>query len=328
MSVGMGLAAWTLVLACLPGYAQEAVLKAPQPAAKTSEATPNLNPAGQKPPAAKPLTVRSPYRKLAPGVLISIDPMQNLEESVSRHDVVELLAVDPKFDWAKDIAFRHDVWVLRFQFKPMRIIWVDVPERSGKMQRKPIWYMVYVVTNVGKVAHPEEDVKLKYETAEPRQLFQVQSVDRPIRFVPEFLLEGHQHMKPEEGFTKVYPDRVIPVAMAPIRSREDPRRRFLTSVEMCREIAVGESQWGVATWEDIDPRIVRFSVYVFGLTNAYRWKDVAGEYKPGDSVLKGRKLYRKTLQLNFWRPADPYFEHEEEIRYGVPGGVDYQWVYR
>ena len=34
--------------------------------------------------------------------MISIDPMRKLEESVSRHDVVELLAVDPKFDWAKD----------------------------------------------------------------------------------------------------------------------------------------------------------------------------------------------------------------------------------
>jgi hypothetical protein len=329
MPMGMRLAAWMLVLACSPGYGQDAAApKAPEPpAAKAGEAPPSVKPAGQTP-VAKPLTVRSPYRRLAPGVLISIDPMQKLEESVSRHDVVELLAVDPKFDWAKDIAFRHDVWVLKFQFKSMRIIWVDVPERSGKMQRKPIWYMVYVVTNVGKVLHPVQDVKLPYETAEPKQLYEVKSVDRPIHFVPEFVLEGHQHMKPQEGFTKAYPDRVIPVAITPIRAREDPRRKFLTSVEMCRDIAVGESLWGVATWEDIDPRIVRFSVYVFGLTNAYRWKDEPGEYKPGDSALKGRKLYRKTLQLNFWRPGDQYFEHEEEIRYGVPGGVDYEWVYR
>ena len=319
--MAMGLSVGILVLVGLPSYAQQAV--APPPPAKAGEAPPDVE-AG----AARPLTIRSPYRKLAPGVLVSIDPMQKIEESVSRHDVVGLLAVDPKFDWAKDIAFRRDVWVLRFQFKPMRIVWVDIPERSGKMQRKPIWYLVYVVTNVGKVLHPVDDVKLPYETAEPRQLFEVQTVDRPIHFVPEFLLEGHQHIKPDDGFTKVYPDRVIPVAMGPIRLREDPRRRFLTSVEMCRDIAVGESVWGVATWEDIDPRIVRFSVYVFGLTNAYHWKDEVGEYKPGDSPLKGRKLYRKTLQLNFWRPGDKYFEHEEEIRYGIPGGVDYEWVYR
>ena len=139
-------------------------------------------------------------------------------------------------------------------------------------------------------------------------------------------------MKDDAGFTKVYPDRVIPVAMDPIRLREDPNRRFLTSVEMCREIAVGETLWGVATWEDIDPRIVRFSIYVSGLTNAYKWKDekVGRRYvhQAGDPIGKGRKLYRKILKLNFWRPGDQYFEHEEEIRYGVPGGVDYQWVYR
>ena len=43
---------------------------------------------------------------------------------------------------------------------------------------------------------------------------------------------------------------------------------------------------------------------------------------------KGRKLYRKLLKLNFWRPGDQYNVNEDEIRYGVPGGVDYQWVYR
>jgi hypothetical protein len=297
-----------LALVCSPGHAQD------KPAAKPADT--------------KPLSTKSPYRTLAPGVLVDIDPMRKLEEAYSRHDMVGLLAVDPKFDWAKQIDFYQDVWVLKFQFKPMRMIWVDVPQPSGFMQRKPIWYMVYVVTNTGKVMHPVEGAKLPYETTDNKTLYEVKDVDRPVRFSPEFLLEGHQRMKEETGFTKVYPDRVIPVAMEPIRLREDPNRKFLTSVEMCREIAVGESLWGIAAWEDIDPRIVRFSVYVFGLTNAYRWKDVPGEYKPGDSNLKGRKLYQKVLKLNFWRPADPYFEHEEEFRYGVPGGVDYEWVYR
>ncbi len=320
MSVWTWLATLTLVLACSQGYGQDvAAPKAPeQPVAK----------AGEKQPAAKPLSVKSPYRNLAPGVLIAVDPMRTLAETVSRHDMAGLLAVDPKFDWAKDITFHRDVWVLKFQFKPMRMIWVDVPQAGGNMERKLIWYMVYEVTNPGKIMHPVEDVKLSYETSDKRELYEVKTVDRPVRFVPEFLLEGHQEMKDNPLTTKVYPDRVIPVAMEPIRLREDPRRKFLTSVEMCREIAVGESLWGVATWEDIDPRIVRFSVYVFGLTNAYRWRDEPGEYKPGDSPLKGRKRYQKALKLNFWRPGDQYFEHEEEIRYGIPGGVDYEWVYR
>ncbi|MCE5268809.1 MAG: hypothetical protein LLG00_13090 [Planctomycetaceae bacterium] len=276
--------------------------------------------------AQKPVSARPRYRLLVPGVMQSVDPMRALEESVSRHDVVELLAADPKLDWAKDIPFRRDIWALSLQFKPVRMIEVDMPQPSGMMQRKTIWYMVYSVTNTGKVMHPTNDAQLGYDTFEKKPLYQVQMVDRAVRFAPEFLLEGRQHMD-KTGFTKLYPDRVIPVAMVAIRHREDPQRKFLSTVDMCREIAVGETLWGIATWEDIDPRVVRFSVYVSGLTNAYRWKDVPGEHKKGEAA-SGRRLYRKTLELNFWRPGDPFYEHEEEIRYGIPGGVDYRWVYR
>jgi hypothetical protein len=329
LSVWAWLAAATLCVAYSQGYAQ-------QPAAP---AGPAAKPSGEKQPAARPVT-KSPYRPLAPGVMQTVDPMRALDETVSRHDVVELLALDPEFPGAKappkfpeaKPPFRRDIWVLDFQFKPVRMIRVDIPQPSGFMQRKLIWYMVYSVTNTGKILHPVEDVDLTYDTFDKRQLYGVKTEDRPIRFKPEFLLEGHQRMKDDVGFTKVYPDRVIPVAIDPIRLREDPKRRFLTSVEMCREIAVGETLWGVATWEDVDPRIVRFSIYVSGLTNAYTWKDekVGDRYvhQPGDPIGKGRKLYRKVLKLNFWRPGDQYFEHEEEIRYGMPGGVDYRWVYR
>jgi hypothetical protein len=318
LSVWASLAAFLLASICARVCAQEG----------TAAAAPAAKPAAQNPPAPATPSTRSPYRPIAPGVMKTVDPMRVLDETVSRHDIVELLAVDPKFDWAKDIPFRHDIWVVDFQFKPMRMIKVDIPQPSGKMQQKLIWYMVYSVTNTGKTMHPVEEVDLPYETAEKKQLYKVVAEDRPIQFTPEFLLEAQVRLDRGGTVTKVYPDRVIPVAIGPIRSREDPNRRFLTSVEISRKLAVGETQWGVATWEDIDPKTYQFSVYVVGLTNAYRWKDDPGEYKPGDMVGKGRKLYRKILKLNFWRPGDPYFEHEEEIRYGVPGGVDYEWVYR
>jgi hypothetical protein len=335
MPVGTWLSAVMWVMACSQGHGQNAAGESGSANDVRELANPrNLSLIADQPaakPGQKPIAVKSPYRPLAPGVLISIDPIRALAETVSWQDAVGLLAVDPKFDWAKEIAFRRDIWVLRFQFKPVRMMWVDVPQPSGYMQRKPIWYMVYVITNTGKIMHPVQvpyEPFDKKELYDKKQLYEVQEVDRPVRFVPEFVLEGHQHMKGDEGFTKAYPDRVIPVAMDPIRLREDPNRKFLTTVGMCREIAVGESVWGVAAWEDIDPRIVRFSVYVFGLTNAYRWKDEPSEYKPGPSTLTARKLYRKVLKLNFWRPADRYSEREDEIRYGVPEGVDYEWVYR
>ena len=334
MSVWACLAALMFVLTCSPALGDDEDAAQP-PAAKP--------PAEKQPvPASK-----TPYRKLAPGVMISIDPMRVLEESVSRHNVVELLAVDPKFDWAKDVPFRRDIWALEFQFKPVRMIWIDIPQPSGYMQRKLIWYVVYSVTNTGNVMHPVESEDLPYETADKRQLAKVEMVDEPVRFAPEFLLEAQVRRPDKSILNKVYQDRVIPVAMGPIRLREDPHRRFLTTVEMFRELKVGETRWGIATWEDIDPKTFKFSIYVIGLTNAYRWTDQDGEYKKGDSLGKGRKLYRNTLKLNFWRPGDQYYEHDEEIRYGVPqdllpkdrtgqpklpdglhGGTDYEWVYR
>jgi hypothetical protein len=96
--------------------------------------------------------------------------------------------------------------------------------------------------------------------------------------------------------------------------------------------------WGVATWTDIDPRMDFFSIYVGGLTNAYRWEDPPGAYQPGDPLGRGRRFAQKTLQLNFWRPGDERDPNEREYRYGVPlgkshlydvaDGVAYRWVYR
>jgi len=255
------------------------------------------------------------YRKLAPGVMTTIEAEPLAEETVSTHDIVEILALDPEFQTAKNVSFRRDVWALEFSFKPVRMVWVDVPQPGDKMRRQLVWYMIYKVTNTGAILHPVE----KNETP---QKFDVERVSRPLRFIPQFLLED-----PESE--KVYSDRLVPVAMQPIRRREDPNRRLLTTVEMSQQqIAPGESVWGVVTWLGVDPRIDRFSVYVIGLTNAYRWHDEPGAYKPGDPLGTGRQLRWKTLKLNFWRPGDEYYQHEDEIRFGQPGGVDWEWVYR
>ena len=132
--------------------------------------------------AGRPWRSRAPptiprYRKLAPGVVEDVFPDRRLDESVARHDAVELLAVDENFDWAKEIPFRHDVWTLDFRFKPVRMIWVDVPGAKGQMQRKLIWYMVYCVTNPGKTMHPVEQADGTYK---------VTFVDQPVRFLPVF----------------------------------------------------------------------------------------------------------------------------------------------
>ena len=104
-------------------------------------------------------------------------------------------------------------------------------------------------------------------------------------------------------------------------------------------VRIDRGVWGVATWEDIDPNIDFFSIYVGGLTNAYQWTDPRGRLQAGRPPGTGRQFAHKTLQLNFWRPGD---ESEPE-RAGNPlrrrpragptsttssEGVAYRWVYR
>lgn len=228
------------------------------------------------------------FRRLAPGVLTVIPPGVEHGDTVSRHDLVRLLADHPDLEIAKDVEFRHDVWGLEFSFKPLRMIEVD---SDSDPERRLVWYLVYRVRNLG---------------------------DEPVMFIPNFTLEA-------PGRTVAYRDQRIPSAYDPIRRREDPRRQFLTSLQVIGEIPPGEDGvWGVATWTGIDPTIDRMTLSVAGLTNAYRWDyDDAGN----------REYRRKKLVLNFWRPGDAIDEHENEIRFGVgedrqPGDVDYLWVYR
>jgi hypothetical protein len=298
------------------GLSQEAAApgKAKPDAAGAPAAKPAASaPAAKEEKAAAPAAPsQGPFRPLSPGALKTVDPMRQVEETVSRHNIVELLASDPKLDWAKNVPFRREIWALEFRFKPMRMIYVDLPQRSGLMQRKQIWYLVYNVTNPGKTMRP---------VVAEGGAYQIEYVDKPVHFVPAFLLQSVR-------LDKWYPDRVIPAAIGPIRLREDPNRAFYNTVEMVRDLQVGETVWGVATWEDIDPRTDRFSVYAHGLTNAYRWTDDPEKYKPGSPLGTGRHLVRKTLKLNFWRPGDEFDPKEREIRFGAPGELDYQWVYR
>ena len=106
-----------------------------------------------------------------------------------------------------------------------------------------------------------------------------------------------------------------------IRAREDKNREFLTSEQMAlKDIGVGETVWGVATWQNVDPNNVWFSVYVEGLTNAYKWTDDPTKYAAQRSGGKVpfREISTKVLKLNFWRPGDEFTVKETEVRLGVP----------
>jgi hypothetical protein len=288
------------------------------------------------------------FRRLAPGVLTTI-PAEVLPEETVSHSTLPALRSDPDLDWtpksssksrtlferAGAVEFRRDVWCLELSFKPLRMITVDVPQPSGRLQQKLVWYMVYRVTNTGVSLHPEQTAGGTFE-AKPGPA-------APHRFIPQFVLESRERDAKGKPANKAYLSRIIPAAVVPIQEREDRNRRLLSTAEMASvEIPlskgrINRSIWGVVTWEDVDPELDFFSVYVGGLTNAYRWTNPKGAYRQGDPPGAGRQFAWKTLQLNFWRPGDELREHEEEIRFGVPPGmsdlydcdegVAYRWTY-
>ena len=156
-----------------------------------------------------------------------------------------------------------------------------------------------------------------------------------IRFYPQFVLSSQDRDREGKRIRKEYLDRILPAAVQAIQQRELPEGTLLNSVQMSEQLLAAETGrsigglWGVAIWEDVDPQIDFFSVFVSGLTNAYDWQDAPDE---------SRKFMRKQLQLNFWRPGDAYAEDEREIRFGAaPGegelygtgeGVASRWIYR
>ncbi|MFV1965035.1 MAG: hypothetical protein ACC628_06400 [Pirellulaceae bacterium] len=274
-------------------------------------------------------------RLLAPGVLTVIPPAaEKLETVTGPVPIVELVSGMPDLQWtphydpisntlhemAKRVIYRRKIWCLEFAFKPLRMIEVDIPQANGKMQRKLVWYLAYHVRNDGYDLNPKGT-----PDRWGHEVFDVEddvTID-PLRFFPHFVLGSVE-------FDKEYLDRLIPAAQRAIQDREKPGAgiRLFNSVEMTQQKIplsdgrIDKSVWGVATWEDVDPRIDFFSVFVRGLTNAFRFEDPPGAYQVGAPPGSGRVFSFKTLQLNFWRPGDALMEHEREIRFGVPVDPD------
>ena len=316
-----------------------------------------------------------PAREFAPGVLTTIKPSPVDEEMFSGPRplteipiVIDGLEYNPHlnpktatiFERSKVVTLRRTIWNLEFSFKPMRMIYVDVPQPTGRMQRKLVWYMVYRVRNLGGHMRPKEVVEEIAKSTQPATLHITYSKEltnevevfgkltTELRFFPHFVLKSTE-------YNKEYLDRVIPAALEPIKAREFPGRenQVLYNSLTISEAPIGVSEenndrsvWGVVTWVDVDPKIDYFVVYVQGLTNAYRYEDAAGAFKKGDAPGTGRKIVKKTLQLNFWRPGDTVDPNEEEIRfgaridpdpeeqakifkeYGIDKPIDHLWLYR
>ncbi len=300
----------------------------------------------QDAPAAKPVVKKfkrpTKFRKLAPDVLTTI-PVKRIPKecytTLPGPDLALLVQGDPKLRAVPKlepstatlrtklsaVTFHRAIWNLEFTFKPLRMIRVQMPQRSGKLRTKLIWYMVYKVRNPGKHFVPVRQPDGSYKLDRPDEI----DPGKPgVNFVPFFVLVENKEIN------RYFREQIIPLAKPQILRREFRSGEFktpevLNSAEMAQvKIKAGESRWGVVTWEDVDPRIDFLSIYIQGLSNAYHWKETRKSYNHGDPPGLGRKFTRKTLRINFWRPGDEFLETEKEIIYGIPGELDYEWLYR
>lgn len=298
--------------------------------------------------------VRTESTRFAPGVLNVIAPAPHPDETFSGPETLKsLIEAHPEIEWgapqfsdgrpnfdprtrtlvemARQVIYRREIYSFEFSFKPLRQIYLDVPQPNGRMARKLVWYMVYRLRYTGGDLRPAAD-----EVGGKKLYKRLESVSYDARRAfPMFVLENHVS-------GKKYLDRILPTAKDKIAAREQITAPLhdsieITTVEIPRssdEAAPGV--WGVVTWEDVDPSIDFLSIYVYGLTNAFR-QDGEGDDAP---------YTKKALQLNFYRPGDAYRQIEDRVRFGVPAfedeneqeyilkqyglekRLDYQWVFR
>jgi len=295
-------------------------------------------------------------RKLVDGVLTVVPPDQNAEDTALGPFDLDFVAKHPELNWtapdfpnnqpnfaspaetlvaqSKNITFRHPVWGLEFAFKPVRVIDVDIPNATGVMEKKSVWYLLYRVRYTGNDLQPAISNPSDSEAVpgEPKRV-QYDSV----RFIPRFTLISKERRIAMDA------QLLMPAVQAIAAKERVPGGQLLDHIEIARsEIPVsngGENGalWGVATWTDIDPRLDFFAIDVRGLTNAYQIQVDSGNDK---------KYLRRTLRIYFWRPGDafdvskdrvylgpPAFEDPTRVQYylnqfGLKERLDYQWIYR
>lgn len=276
--------------------------------------------------------VVTPPRQLAPGVITTIRDLSVDDDVIDPpREFTELLSsIEPRvwkpntapssqilLEKAKSVIFRRTVYSLEFGFKPLRVVRIDGVD---------VWYLPYFVRNIGAARSPKLTVGSE---------LQIETVPEEVTFVPTFVLRSH-----DLGEERV--DQVLPAAVRVIAAKERVPGRLHDSESISREpipVSTEAEVWGVATWVGVDPRSDYISVYVQGLTNAYRLAPTEGDGR--------RKVLSKSLQLNFWRSGDAIRLSEQEITYGIPlypddaprqqevldayqlkKPLEYQWVFR
>lgn len=202
---------------------------------------------------------------------------------------------------------QNDLWVMDVHFKPMRMIPVELTDpKTGTKKLEYVWYIVYRGFN-HKLENKEVDNN------------PVNVLDDPIapqQFIPEAILVVTDNDRHE-----IYPDHVIPEALAAINKRE--KGKYKSSVNVVGPIPEAATPGspedvgveGVFMWRGINPDANRYSVFLTGFSNGIRKVDGP----EGTPIIQ-----TKTIMQKYWRRGDRFDQREFEI---VLDG-DTQWIYR
>lgn len=271
----------------------------------------------------------SKIKSLAPGVLKVIPTVLDPRDSYSIPvELPGLTANQYKLNYGpqkstlyqlgQNTIFFRNVWQNEFAFTGLRQAKVLMRYPDGTEKNKTIWYMVYRIRDVGKsLSYEEVKDQFQHSNFELRKDSAVS--DRSLaaqEFRPHFSLEGWIRPSEDEEYQKVVYGDINSGTLADyLQSIEDPNLKLHTKDEISKvNIPLAQSEndsgvWGVAIWENVDPRVDYVSVYVSGLTNAYR----INLDKDGNASFE-----YKTLQLNFWRAGDSFEEIKDQVEYGIP----------
>ena len=269
-------------------------------------------------------------RSLAPGVL-HVFPSQ-IEARDSFSFPMAMPGLDPKeyagnfsskvqslHGQTRDVIFFRNVWQYEFATLGLRQIRLAFRAADGSTVNKHYWYMVYRVRDFGKsLSYEQVKQSAVFEYVKHELKIDAAKTQRdltPQRFNPQLELRGWVADASGAYEQVSYRDQYLPLVAKEIQKLEDPARRLFDKLEIGDvEVPLAQNEsdpgvWGVAVWEGVNPHVNYVSVFVRGITNAYRLV-VAADKKIG--------LVHKTLQLNYWRPGDSAEQEKDFVDAGIP----------
>lgn len=204
--------------------------------------------------------------------------------------------IAPAQAFGEELNRQRDLWVMEVQFKPMRMIVVNITDpKTGEAAPEQIWYLAYRTVNRPVTVRVPDDT-------EPVNV--LDPLPGPRMFLPKFTLITYDDPNTEIP-AQIAADEILPEAVETIRRIERAPLNDSVSIVQSLPDAVSPDEveipwiYGVATWRGIDPETDFFKVVLHGFSNGYETRD--------------DQTWRKVLVQRFSRPGDRFDPNQTEF---------------